>query len=415
MLDNSSTPSAAPSTASSTIPITKHATTKHGTKLASIDTPFLFVDKAKFDTNVGFLRAKLAPFKVILRPHLKTVKSIAGAKHVLTGFDSPATVSTVKEAEAFAEAGYTNLTYAVGIAPQKLPRIQALLNKGVDISILLDSVAQAKAVAAFCQVQRIQIPTLLEIDCDGHRGGIQPDDSRLVEIAKILHQGGAELRGVLTHAGESYDCINKAALVAAAEAERRAAVAAANQLIASGLPCPVVSVGSTPTAHFAENLDGVTEVRAGVYTFFDLVMAGIGVCKPADIALSVVTSVIGHNQDKNWLFIDAGWMSLSQDRGTQSQSQDCGYGLVCDSEGNIIPGLQVIGANQEHGIITVVDNKVAATDDAVTRINLADITVGSQLRILPNHACATAAMHAGYYVADPEQLELDYWPRIQGW
>ncbi|SQD78017.1 hypothetical protein [Moritella yayanosii] len=44
-----------------------------------------------------------------------------------------------------------------------------------------------------------------------------------------------------------------------------------------------------------------------------------------------------------------------------------------------------------------------------------DIAVGTQLRILPNHACATAAMHAGYYVADPAQIELDYGARIQGW
>jgi len=376
--------------------------------LTAIDTPFLLVDKTKFDRNVTALKVKLSPFNVELRPHLKTVKSIAGVRHVLDDFNSPATVSTVKEAEAFAEAGYTNLIYAVGIAPQKLPRIQALLAKGVNISVLLDSVAQAKAVVAFCQAQNMTIPTLLEIDCDGHRGGIQPDDTRLIEIATILHQGGAELRGVLTHAGESYDCVSKNELVAAAEAERYAAVIAAEQLIVDGLPCPVVSVGSTPTAHFAENLDGVTEVRAGVYTFFDLVMAWIGVCKPSDIALSVVTSVIGHNEEKNWLFIDAGWMSLSQDRGTQSQRKDCGYGLVCDSKGDVIPGLQVIGANQEHGII-------AAVDDSIDSSQLAEIVVGTQLRILPNHACATAAMHAGYYVADPEQVELDYWARIQGW
>ena len=372
--------------------------------LAKIDTPFLLIDKTKFDTNILSLRTKLAPHNVQLRPHLKTVKSIAGANHVLENFNSPATVSTVKEAEAFASAGYTNLTYAVGISPQKLPRIQTLLNQGINISILLDSVAQAKAVAAFCEIQNMSIPTLLEIDCDGHRGGIKPDDPRLIEIAKILHQGKAELLGVLTHAGESYGCNNKKALVAAAEGERLAAVTAATQLIENGLPCPVVSVGSTPTAHFAENLQGVTEVRAGVYTFFDLVMAGIGVCTPEQIALSVVTSVIGHNAEKNWLFIDAGWMSLSQDRGTRSQHKDCGYGLVCTSNGEIIADLQVIGANQEHGIIAHINGG-----------KLPDIAVGAQLRILPNHACATAAMHAGYYVADPKQSELDYWQRIQGW
>jgi D-serine deaminase-like pyridoxal phosphate-dependent protein len=373
-------------------------------QIQNIDTPFLLVDKTKFNTNISRLRDRLAPHHVSLRPHLKTVKSIAAAKHILADFDAPATVSTVREAETFAEAGYTNLTYAVGIAPQKLPRIQALLNNGVDISILLDSVAQAEAVAAFCQAVNISIPTLLEIDCDGHRGGIKPDDPVLIEIGQILQQGGAELRGVLTHAGESYDCVTEQALEAAAENERFAAVSAANHLTQQGLPCPVVSVGSTPTAHFARDLTGVTEVRAGVYTFFDLVMAGIGVCKPQDIALSVVTSVIGYNKEKNWLFIDAGWMALSQDRGTSSQQIDRGYGLVCDIHGQIIPGLQVTGANQEHGIIALAGTGC-----------MPDLAVGTQLRILPNHACATAAMHAGYYVINPEQTKLDYWHRIQGW
>ena len=34
-----------------------------------------------------------------------------------------------------------------------------------------------------------------------------------------------------------------------------------------GLACPVLSVGSTPTAHSATDLTGVTEVRAGVFMF----------------------------------------------------------------------------------------------------------------------------------------------------
>src|SRR3546814_10433162 len=66
----------------------------------------------------------------------------------------------------------------------------------------------------------------------------------------------------------------------------------------AGLPCPVVSVGSSPTAHFARNLDGVTEVREGVFVFFALVMSGIGFCTLDDIALSVLTTVIGHQPDK---------------------------------------------------------------------------------------------------------------------
>src|SRR3546814_15707219 len=83
-----------------------------------------------------------------------------------------------------------------------------------------------------------------------------------------------------------------------AEQERAGAVHAAQRLRSAGFAAPVVSVGSTPTAHFARSLEGVTEVRAGVYVFFDLVMSGLGVCAESDIALSVLCSVIGHQKEK---------------------------------------------------------------------------------------------------------------------
>ena len=69
----------------------------------------------------------------------------------------------------------------------------------------------------------------------------------------------------------------------------------------------------------------MTEVRAGVYVF-DLVMRNIGVCREQEIALSVLTTVIGHQPEKGWAIVDAGWMAMSRDRGTQKQKQDFGYG-----------------------------------------------------------------------------------------
>jgi D-serine deaminase-like pyridoxal phosphate-dependent protein len=90
----------------------------------------------------------------------------------------------------------------------------------------------------------------------------------------------------------------------------------------------------------------VTEVRAGVYAVFDLVMANVGVCAPQDVALSVLTTVIGHQAEKGWTIVDAGWMAMSRDRGTQRQKVDYGYGAVCDAGGNVTQGLA--GANQEH-------------------------------------------------------------------
>lgn len=87
------------------------------------------------------------------------------------------------------------------------------------------------------------------------------------------------LKGVMTHAGESYKLNTLEALQEIAEIERSECVTAAEAIRSAGLPCQEASVGSTPTALSAVHLDGVTELRAGVYVFFDLVMHNVGVCQ----------------------------------------------------------------------------------------------------------------------------------------
>ncbi|WYJ41891.1 alanine racemase [Bradyrhizobium sp. 2S1] len=356
--------------------------------------------------NIARLKTRLARLGVPLRPHLKTAKSIPAARAVMDGPGGPAAVSPLQEAEVFAAAGVKDILYAVGVAPQKLDRVAALRRQGVNLSVVLDSLEQAAAVTAMARMTNDRIPVLIEIDCDGHRAGVGASDPLLVEIGRALHQGDAELRGVMAHAGESYSCRSVAALEQAAEEERAAAVACAEVLRSAGLPCPVVSVGSTPTAHFARRLDGVTEVRAGVFVMFDLVMAGIGVCAVADIALSVLATVIGHRADRRWTFIDAGWMALSRDRGTAKQPIDQGYGIVCDIDGRPYPDLIVTETNQEHGIIAV---RPGSTAPQVT------LPVGTRVRILPNHACATGAQHDRYHVVSAGSDAVRQWERFRGW
>jgi D-serine deaminase-like pyridoxal phosphate-dependent protein len=136
-------------------------------------------------------------------------------------------------------------------------------------------------------------------------------------------------------------------------------------------------------------------------------MAGIGVCTPDDIAVSVLTRVIGHQEQRGWILVDAGWMALSRDRGTAKQAVDQGYGLVCDVNGRVMKDLIVAQANQEHGIIAVRPGSGA---------RLPDLPVGTQLRILPNHACATGAQFDEYAVLPAETgAPLARWPRFRGW
>lgn len=376
-------------------------------RLSDLETPCLILDADRMERNVTRLRERIAPLGVSLRPHLKTAKSIEVARRVMTAPQGPATVSTLKEAEFFAAAGVRDIIYAVGIAPGKLAKVIELRKQGVDLAVVLDTVEQAKAVAAASLESGEAIPALIEIDCDGHRSGVLPNDrNRLVAVGKALVEGG-ELFGVLTHAGDSYLARGEEALRRCAEEERCAVVDAATILREAGLPCPVVSVGSTPTAHHAVDLTGVTEVRAGVFVFFDLVMVGIGICQIDDIAISVLATVIGHQREKGWILIDAGWMAMSQDRGTSKQEVNQGYGLVCDTSGKPYDNLIMADANQEHGIVMARPGSGAS---------LPDLKIGDRVRILPNHACATGAQHRSYHVVHgASDIVEGEWQRFGGW
>jgi D-serine deaminase-like pyridoxal phosphate-dependent protein len=374
--------------------------------LGELPTPCLLLDRAKLERNLSRMRTRMRRLGVSLRPHLKTAKCIEVARLALGDEPGGITVSTLGEAAYFVEHGIGDIVYAVGIAPGKLDAVAGLLRRGAQVTLILDSVLAAQAVVERGAALGVRFPVLIEIDSDGARAGVPPDADALLAIGRVLEgSAGAELRGVLTHAGASYHCRSIAAIRAMAEQERRCAVSAAEALRAAGLKAPVVSVGSTPTMTFADRLDGVTEARPGVYMFHDLVMAGLGVCEIDDIALSVLASVIGHQARTGMLIVDAGWMALSRDQGTAEQSVNQGYGLVCDANGRPLGDLIVRDTNQEHGLVGRRDGQP---------LHLGRYPVGTRLRILPVHACATAAAHDRYHVLVEGRSETQ-WHRCRGW
>jgi D-serine deaminase-like pyridoxal phosphate-dependent protein len=374
--------------------------------VASLDTPAAIVDVPRMQRNILRMQHRMDTLGVRLRPHIKTSKCLPVIKAQIAAGASGVTVSTLKEAEHCFAEGISDIFYAVAMAPAKLVQALTLRRKGCQLSVLTDSVAGAQAIVSFGQKHDERFEVWIEIDCDGHRSGLTVEDHALVEVARVLSAGGMQLRGVMTHAGSSYELDSLEALQILAEQERALCVEAAEKIREAGLACPEVSIGSTPTALSALSLEGVTEVRAGVYVFFDLVMHNIGVCQADELALSVLTTVIGHQQDKGWIITDAGWMAMSRDRGTQRQRQDFGYGQVCTEAGDWIEGALLTGANQEHGIITL---GAAESANLVARF-----PIGSRLRILPNHACATGAQFPDYHACDAEGV-VHTWSRLHGW
>jgi len=375
-------------------------------KLIEAETPRLLLDPQKLQRNVDMMAARADALGVTLRPHLKTPKSLKVAQCAVPDKSSPITVSTLREADYFAQGGYTDILCAATTTPNKISHADKIQHEtGARVLLVSDSVDLIEAADARAGELKANFGFLIEIDCGEHRSGVQPVSRDLLDIADALKDASnLGLAGVMTHAGHSYGVQKQDELAAIAESERAAAANSAEALRDAGHDCAIVSVGSTPTVLHAKHFGGVTEARAGVYLFWDLAQASRGICALRDIAVTVLATVIGHNKAGGCLVLDAGALALSKDISANSFMPDAKYGYVCDvMTGDPFPGLSVHDAYQEHGMVPVPDE-----------CWFERLPIGAQVRILPNHTCMTCAAYETYdLVRDGEIVET--WPRVNGW
>ena len=371
--------------------------------LSDLATPTLILEKEKLMANISRMQTRADRLGVQLRPHLKTMKAARAAEALMASGASGITVSTLKEASYFLEHGFKDITYAVGMVPAKLPGVASLMARGAELKIITDNLEVAGVIAAEASQSDISYKILIEIDCGDNRGGLQPDSEELLKIAGLITDSAAHFQGILTHAGHSYRVDNISAIEKIAEQERESVVHAATRLRTAGYEVATVSLGSTPTGLYAKDLTGVTELRAGVYTVFDMDQQSRGGCRTEEIALSVLCSVIGHNRAAGKILLDAGGLALSKDRSADEFRPEVGYGQICDPEGTIIPEFYVTSVSQEHGHVSVRD-----TND------YGRFPVGSLLRILPIHACMTAAAYEYFNIIE-DGIISEKWDRVNGW
>ena len=369
------------------------------TPLDALPTPCLLLDLDILKRNLARMERAMARHPgVTLRPHLKTAKSAAVAELAAPG-RGPITVSTLAEARHFATHGFRDQIYAVGIVPAKLDAVAALNAEGARVRIITDDLDTARAIA----VHPGEHSVLIEVDVGEGRAGVDPAGDALPAIAAAL---GPRLGGVISHSGHSYALRSEAAMRDLAEAERAGVVLAATRLREAGHKVGIVSAGASPTALFAARLDGVTEVRAGVYMLGDLLQTQLGVHPLEDVAITVLASVIGRYPGRGTLLLDAGALALSKDRSTEAAPRDWKFGRVLDIDGQPTLGdALVTRVHQEHGEVRAAEGGALPFDR---------LPVGTRLRVVPNHACLTAAAHPHYHVLEGGKV-VALWQRVNFW
>jgi D-serine deaminase-like pyridoxal phosphate-dependent protein len=156
--------------------------------LYSIQTPAAVLDLARMKRNIEHMQQRMKTFGVRFRPHIKTSKCTPVARAQVAAGADGITVSTLKKAEQLFADGFSDILYAVGMVPSKLRRALALKHRGCDLKIITDNAHSAAAIVAFCQEQAEVFEVSVEIDTDGHRSGIRPDEPALLDVARTLHE-----------------------------------------------------------------------------------------------------------------------------------------------------------------------------------------------------------------------------------
>ncbi len=350
-------------------------------------TPAVLVDAGRLDRNLHAMAASTARRGLALRPHVKTHKSIEIARCQLRQGAAGISVATLGEAETFAEAGLGEIfvAYPLWIDQERAPRLRALAGQ-VRLTAGVDSLASVHQLAAAVRRHaKLEVPVrvLVEVDCGLRRSGVAPADAGRVAVAAA--RAGLAVDGVFTFPGHSY----APGMPARAAADEAAALAdAADSLAAAGLPCPVRSGGSTPSAAQAAGPgDGgpVTELRPGVYAFNDAQQVILGSCTLDEVALSVLATVVSTPAPDRFV-LDAGAKVLGYDRPAWVP----GHGLL-----PAFPEATVTGLWEHHAV-------------AVTGAGPRP-AVGDRVVVVPNHVCTVVNLVDELHVVRDGQV-AERWP-----
>ena len=356
--------------------------------IGELATPALLLDIDKLEANLEAMAARARALGVALRPHVKSHKCIEIGRMQRSLGATGISVSTLEEARAFADHGFDDITWAFPLILSRTEEAMELAER-VAFRIVIDS------PDALVRLRGTGYPfhVWLKVDCGYHRAGLDPNSEVAVNLARDLHESPKLVfDGILTHSGHAYEARGAEALRRVAEEERSIMVQFSDRLRREGgVDVSRISVGSTPAMSYVERLDGVTEVRPGNYALYDYSQTVIGSCTVRDCAVTVLASVVSSQPGMSHSVIDAGSLALSKDTGPPNGRKTMGEVFEDYATGTLSANTRVVSLSQEHGKLSV------------------RLPVGTQIRILPNHACLTTAMFDEFHVVKGNEV-IDRWP-----
>ncbi|KAI1898322.1 hypothetical protein AGOR_G00071130 [Albula goreensis] len=372
--------------------------TMAGKSIQDLLTPAFIVDLEKVKKNAHVMLDRFQKLGVQLRPHMKTHKTLECADIMTAGTRRCIVVSTLAEAFFYADHGFDDILYAYPLPFDKVVRCAELSERLSLFHVLVDCSAALEELKKQPLTRGKNWHVWLKLDCDNGRAGVPHSAPAALHLAKAISETpGVELTGIYAHCGNTYGCSGEEQIKAVAQDTTTFTLQFMDKLKANGIHCSKSSIGSTPScSHPVPDMALLSEVHPGNYVFYDVQQSMIGSCKLEDVAVRVLTRVIGHYPHRNQLLVDCGWTGLSLDSGGRLPT---GYAVI---EGH--PDLKLLSMTQEHGRVEAISG----------RLDYEKFPLGSLLTLIPYHACATAAMHPVYFI-HTDGVVVDTWTPTRGW
>ena len=323
-----------------------------------LETPAPVVDLDRLERNLSRWQARCDELGVDCRPHIKTHKCVEIARMQVECGAKGLTCQTIGEAETMAAAGFDDLLLPTNVIGEpKLARVARLLERTA-VTVAVDNPAVLSGLDHAAASAGRPLRLLVECDTGAGRMGVATPGQAADLAAEIAQAGALRFGGFMTYPLPTGAI--EFLTTAVAETARR------------GVATETVSVGGTPGMWSASGLrPTVTEYRAGTYAFHDRNTVAAGAAALDDVALTVCATVVSRPTPDRAI-LDAGSKSLSSDR-----SPADGFGLVLEA-----PASTLVRVDEEHGYLELADG------DA--------LSLGQQVRIVPNHACAVSNLFAEF-------------------
>lgn len=332
---------------------------------APYTTPLAVVDETVMQANISGMQRLANTVGAALRPHAKTHKSARVARLQLQAGARGLTVATLREAEYFEQAGIADLLLVhPPVGTPKKKRLAALAERVSRLTVAIDSLE-----AALQLPQTVEL--LWEVDTGHHRLGTFPGAPTVEAVKRLVdHLGSERFKGLLTFPGHVYQKATREERREIAHEEIGLLRETADLLRGQQIEVRELSVGSTPTAVFATEVQQMTEMRPGVYVYGDANQVTLGSKSLDECALGVVATVVS-TPARDRAVIDAGTKALSVDAVVPGL---IGFGKVINH-----PDLVLERLSEEHGVLV---------SKAETGLH-----IGERVIVIPVHCCTTVNLH----------------------